>query len=200
MTYERRARGAARRQGRRYGGRGSTAVVVRRNALRAGTVGLTALAVRGAHAAGASSINLDAPSVRGRLKKGMTFTIAGDGTTYTVTGNFTAAANRLDGVTFSPVLAANAADDAAVTVAEVVEFTFRDVVVSNFDEAELGSEVQGSDRKVILHTVGAPIIDVDETDGLRVNGEPEEIQRVGRRRSGAGDPIAIVLHVGARAA
>lgn len=81
-----------------------------------GTASTATLAVNGATAAGATTINLDAGAVTGTLVAGDTFTIAGNTQRYAVTGTFTAAANAFTGVTFTPPLVVAAADNAVVTV------------------------------------------------------------------------------------
>lgn len=81
-----------------------------------GTASTGALAVNGAAAAGATTINLDAVAVTGTLVPGDTFVIAGNTQRYVVTNTTTAASNAFTGVQFSPALVADAADNAVVTV------------------------------------------------------------------------------------
>jgi len=75
----------------------------------------TALAVVGATLKGATTITLDAVSATGTLKKGDSFVIAGNTQRYAIMADNLAAANTFTGVTFTPPLAANAADNAVVT-------------------------------------------------------------------------------------
>lgn len=81
-----------------------------------GTASTGTLAVNGAHAAGVTTIALDAGSVTGTLVAGDTFVIAGNTQRYSVTGTATASGNAFAAVTFTPPLAAAAADNAVVTV------------------------------------------------------------------------------------
>lgn len=76
----------------------------------------TTLAVVGATAKEATTINLDAGSVTGAMNPGTVFTIAGDTTKYSVTNTVTASGNALAGVEISPPLRVAAADNAVVTV------------------------------------------------------------------------------------
>lgn len=81
-----------------------------------GTLSVGTLAVNGATAAGARTINFDAPTVEGTLTVGDVFTIAGHRIRYVVTNEVTASGNALVGVTFHPALLSAAANDAVVTV------------------------------------------------------------------------------------
>ena len=80
-----------------------------------GTASVTALAVVGNTAAGATTITLDAVAVTGTLVPGDTFVIAGNTQRYVVTNTVTAAANAFVGVAISPPLAAAVLDNAVVT-------------------------------------------------------------------------------------
>lgn len=80
-----------------------------------GTASTGTLAVNGATTKGATTINLDAGSVTGTLVPGDSFVIAGNTQRYAVTNTVTASGNALTGVTFTPALVADAADDAVVT-------------------------------------------------------------------------------------
>lgn len=81
-----------------------------------GTASTGTLAVVGATTAGATTIGLDAVSVTGTLVPGDSFVIAGNTQRYAITNTVTAATNAFVGVTFTPALVANAADNAVVTV------------------------------------------------------------------------------------
>jgi hypothetical protein len=81
-----------------------------------GTASTGTLALVGAHAAGAATVNLDAGAVTGTLVPGDTFVIAGNTQRYAVTNTVTAAANAFTGVTITPPLAQAYADNAIVTV------------------------------------------------------------------------------------
>ncbi len=77
------------------------------------------LVVDGAFLAGVSVINMRATPITGRLIADDQFTIQGDATVYTVTGAGSISpttADTLPAVPFTPVLAANAADGAAITI------------------------------------------------------------------------------------
>ena len=77
---------------------------------------VTALAVDGARAAGDIQIDFDRATMRGNLPANVHFRIGADPTLYTTTNNVTVAGNALRGVVFTPSLAQNAANDAAVTI------------------------------------------------------------------------------------
>ena len=81
-----------------------------------GTADTTAVAVVGTTAKGATTISLDALALTGTVVPGDTFVIAGNTQRYAITNTVTAAGNTLTGVTFTPALVADAADDAAVTL------------------------------------------------------------------------------------
>lgn len=81
----------------------------------AGTLSATNPLVNGATAAGATSIIMDAGTLTGTLTVGDTFVIAGNTQRYNVTALATASANAIT-VSFSPPLAAAAADNAQITV------------------------------------------------------------------------------------
>jgi len=81
-----------------------------------GTADATALAVVAAVDAGVTTISLDAGSLTGTVVPGDSFVIAGNTQRYAITNTVTAATNALTGVTFTPALAADAAEDAVVTL------------------------------------------------------------------------------------
>lgn len=103
-----------------HGGDAAACTLRRRHTLQASGSGNLALKVRGAVLAGASAVDLDlnGPALVGTLPAGIKFTIAGDATVYTVAATAQAAANILTAVSFTPALAANAANDAAVTITQ----------------------------------------------------------------------------------
>ncbi len=78
---------------------------------------LDTLRVLTAHLAGVTTMTMDTSDgvLTGVLQPGSTFTIAGNATVYKVTKQATASSNSIT-VNFWPALAANAADDAAVTM------------------------------------------------------------------------------------
>jgi len=83
-----------------------------------GTCSVAALAVNGAFAKGATSINLDAAAVTGTLALGDSFAITGDAQRYVVVNStgVTASGNAFTGVQIYPPLAQAVADNAVVTV------------------------------------------------------------------------------------
>ena len=107
----------------------------------------SALMVMGAASGGATTINLDAAAVTGRLVAGDTFTIAGDATVYTLDGAVNASANAFAGVTFTPALALAAADNAAVTVSFAADHAVK-AAVRDFKPQEIIGLVAQGDRQV----------------------------------------------------
>ena len=89
-----------------------------------GTCSVTALAINGAFAKGATTINLDAAAVTGTLVFGDSFAITGDGQRYVVVNSapVTASGNAFTGVQVYPPLAQDVADNAVVTVS-LMNFT-----------------------------------------------------------------------------
>lgn len=81
-----------------------------------GTASATTLAVLADTSKGATTIGLDAGSVTGTVVPGDSFVIAGNTQRYAITNTVTAATNAFAGVTFTPPLAADAAEDAVVTL------------------------------------------------------------------------------------
>jgi hypothetical protein len=106
-------------------------------------------AVKVAALAGAPSITIDAPFAVGRLLAGDTFTIAGNATVYTVAAPVTAASSTFTGVTFTPVLAANAAEDAAVTFTFSRDYSVR-AAIAGYAADEVAGGVQVGDRRVVI--------------------------------------------------
>ena len=81
-----------------------------------GTCSTATLAVNGATAKGATTINLNAATVTGTLVPGDSFVIAGDTQRYAVTNTVTASGNAFTGVQFTPKLNSAATNAAVVTV------------------------------------------------------------------------------------
>lgn len=77
---------------------------------------VTTLAVDGARTSGDIQIDFDAPALHGNLPVNVGFRIGNDPTLYTTTNNVNATGNALRGVVFTPSLAQNAANNAAVTI------------------------------------------------------------------------------------
>lgn len=89
--------------------------------------------VNGALTAGVTTMNIDSTTLTGTVVTGDVFTFAGHTQTYTVTNSstLTASGNAIAGVTFSPPLAVNVADNVAVTFKDthVVNLAFhRDAI------------------------------------------------------------------------
>lgn len=80
----------------------------------AGTPSTTSVLAKGAYLTGVSTMTLDAGTLTGDVKAGDIFTVGGR--SYAITNNVTAASNELVGVTFTPALEADVADNAAVTL------------------------------------------------------------------------------------
>jgi len=81
-----------------------------------GTASVSALALNGAHAKGATTISIDAATVTGTLVRGESFVIAGNTQRYVVTAPATAAGNAFPAVQIFPALIQDYADNANVTV------------------------------------------------------------------------------------
>ncbi len=151
MSTATRFRGAARRRIQHFG---SGAKAVRREVsslLNPNTGGaLTTLAVQGLTASAATSIILDSTAMLGKLPNGAQFTIAGDGTTYTLTADASASSNA---VTCSiNALQAQAADDAVVTITQPYgEKTYK-AKLSHFRADEVGEDIRIDDFKLELAT------------------------------------------------
>lgn len=80
-----------------------------------GTLNDTGPLLKGAHAAGATSITLDAGTLTGTLTRGDTLVLAGNTQRYAVTALATAASNEIT-VSITPALVVAYADNAAATV------------------------------------------------------------------------------------
>lgn len=179
MSFAQRAKASADRLARHYGG-GATATITRQSTLynRSTQAPIEALEVRGAHLAGVTEIDLDATSLAGTLIKGATFTIAGDGQTYTTTADVTAVSGVLNNVPISPELQSDAANDAAVTITEpAATYTYAAAVRSYMEQQIDGTLIQSGDRKVLLSAVGE-VVNVDEDDQLTVDGTVVDIVSV----------------------
>ena len=109
----------------------------------------TTFAVKTAALAGVSAITIDAPFVVGRLLASDTFTIAGNATVYTVSAPVTASSSTFTAVPFAPVLAANAAEDAAVTFDFSRDYSVR-AAIAGYSASEIAGGVQVGDRRVVI--------------------------------------------------
>lgn len=108
------------------------------------------LVVNGATLTGAGSINFEAAILTGRLITGDSFTIAGDPTVYTLTADALSPLTgpTLSGVAFTPTLAHDAADQAAVTLTFSAQYTFQAIVTDFPAYLVNGTSIQSKDHKV----------------------------------------------------
>jgi hypothetical protein len=197
MSTALRMRGMIHRNVRHFGD-GATCTLTRRSNLRNGNDGqqLTTLSVNGTVAAGGAAITLDSPGLEGTLVASSTFTIAGDATVYTVTADVEAASGALTSVAFSPVLDAEATDDAVVTPSIGATYAPSCAVLAPRDWDVDGSLVHQDSRIVWLSAEDLTITPRD-SDELTVDGEVEQIVLV--RHAQPGDTSAgYRLVVGAR--
>lgn len=105
--------------------------------------------VRTAALAGTAVIAIDAAFTVGRLVAGDVLAIAGDDTDYTVTAPVTASGNAFAAVPITPVLAANAAEDAAVTFDFSRDYSVR-AAIAGYSAEEIAGGVQVGDRRVVI--------------------------------------------------
>ncbi len=109
------------------------------------------LEVNGATIAGSSSISFRAAILTGRLISGDQFVIAGDSTIYTVSAQAISppTADVVSGVTFTPNLAHNAADGAAVTLTPVAVVNVPMALVTHYPPTAVnGGSILQTDRRV----------------------------------------------------
>src|ERR1051326_4185972 len=109
------------------------------------------LVVDGATLAGDGTINVRAYILTGRLIPGDIFNIAGDPTDYTVSAQVIAPSleDTLTGVTFTPNLAFDAADGAAVTLTPVAIIPNVRALVTHFPMTLInGTSILQTDRRV----------------------------------------------------
>jgi hypothetical protein len=106
--------------------------------------------VAAAALAGAAAVSIKAGFTTGKLVAGDKFTIAGNATEYTVTGPGVAAvSNQFSNVPITPVLAADAAQGAAVTFDFALDFIVR-AAIANYTQDEYKGTVQMGDRRIVL--------------------------------------------------
>lgn len=138
----------------------------------------TTLLLNGAHAQGATAVNLrPAGKLAGRLVPGLRLTIGG--TQYEVDGEAEARANLLAAVPLAAPLEDAAADGAAVTVEAYRDFTFSALYSSRADRLADGTMVRAGDQSLLLAAEGAEttprsddVLLVDELPGEVVEVEP----------------------------
>jgi len=110
-----------------------------------------ALLINGSAVAGSAVLGLRAASVSGLLVSGDVLRIAGDPTVYRVAGGpYAASGNALSGVGITPVLAADVADGAGVTVTFAGTDTPIKAVVDTYDLRLVGKGgIESGDFRVI---------------------------------------------------
>jgi hypothetical protein len=81
-----------------------------------GTISDTTPVLDGALTAGATTMNIDDTALTGTVVPGDTFVFAGTTQRYAVTNTVTAATNAMTGITFTPPLVEDIADDTGITV------------------------------------------------------------------------------------
>lgn len=141
------------------------------------------LAVDGLQAATATTLNLKASAISGRLIAGDKFTIAGDGNVYTVTGQIVASLNKLAAVPIAPALAKNAADNAVVTPVFASDVILSARVQMYPQSMVNGTTIQQSDLQVLVPALGLPFIP-STTDKIIIDGTVRSINHVAPNYSG----------------
>lgn len=197
MTIQARMQGSYHRLASHFGG-GSTVTIRRPHTLRNEADGaqLTVLAVNGTTALGASSIDLDSPNLVGTLPADITFLIAGDSTTYTVQIDKIAASDALTGVSFLPVLAAEAADDAVVTIGSTPSYSAAACCIAP-TEKDMENTLVHSGSKILMVSSADLSIELRDTDETEWDSVREPIAWI-REKNTTGTPSGYRLVVGAR--
>ncbi len=140
-------------------------------------IGGTLLLVNGAFAAGAASISLRATQLEGRLVTGCKFTIAGNATVYTTTGQTDAASGVLTAVGITPVLAANAADGTVVTFTQpYADYTF--CRMRGDERSAVSDGLERTGRILHLEAQDATTIPEQGDFVIEAGGSPEPIAAV----------------------
>ncbi len=148
------------------------------------------LKVNGTTASGLTTIALDATTVTGRLIVGDSFLISGDATVYTLTNNVNAASNGFAGVTFTPALALEAADDADVTVTFSADHSVK-ASVRSFGPKEIIGLIQQGDREVRMASL---TVTPARGDKITIGAEDWNIENVDTRNF-AGDDVLHIIQV-----
>lgn len=199
MTWAARAAGTAERLVQHFG-QGLTAVVRLQHTLLDISAGgiLTELELDGQHTSGSELLTLRATAMEGAIVPGVQIEIAGDATTYEVTGRVSAEGNRLTDVPITPILAATAPDLAAVTITRAWgEVSFPCALTRFLDRDRDGELVKGEDRLAVLSVVDVPdaLDHLDRSADVTIGGVRYPIRRVLPVAPG-GDPAAVRLHIG----
>lgn len=172
---------------RRFGDNGTT-TIRRRHTLKSQRRGTPAvsgvlLLVNGAHLAGVSSISLRADLLDGNFPKGCRFTIAGNATEYTASAAGDASGGAIT-IAFTPVLAANAADGAAVSISvPYADYTFA-LHRGGTREDELDSGERQTSR--VLHLVYRSDFTPRSGDYVVEGGDEQRIGEVNKPDPGGG--------------
>ncbi len=133
--------------------------------------------VNGLTASGATSINLQATVVSGRLIIGDIFNIGDDPTDYTVSADINASSNAFTGVTFTPALTLAAANGASVTFNFLNETTVKGAIQS-FPIAQTdGTLIQFGDLRINIPAVSLSFTPIP-SDRVIVDGETYNIVNV----------------------
>lgn len=135
---------------------------------------VTGLAVAAATAAGSSTIGLVATAARGRLVQGDQFSVAGDVTIYTIGVPVTAAGNGFAAVPFAPPLAANADQDAAVSLFYAADISVRVRIAAYPMRLIDGSLIQAGDLQIIVPAASIPF-EPENTHQVIFDGRTHQI-------------------------
>ena len=165
----------------RHLGERQTVTLRRRHSLVDGSDGPPAtLSLVGAHPAGATAVTLDASQLDGTLPPGLRLTIGG--VLYTVAGETRAKSNALADVPLAAALAADAADNAVVTVEAYRDFTFHAQASRRGERFGDGTDRAGAEALLLAadHAPAVPRAD----DLLIVAGEARALIAVDPIRPG----------------
>lgn len=146
-----------------------------------------AIAVQTTASAGAATITLTAPVGNWVLLVGDKFTVGGNATVHTITNQVSAASGKFTGVTFTPVLAANATAGAAVTMTWKNDYTVQAVVFPYEDRLIDGTTITVKDQRVYARSVdtsGTTYPDPTNLDRLVIDGNARAIGITARVKSG----------------
>lgn len=160
---------------------------------------ISSLQVNGTVAIGGSSVDLDAIDLDegGLLPVGITLTH--DGNTYTVTTADVRvnSSGVLSGVTITPVLASEATDDDAVSIATAyAEYTLP-FVQSGYRANDIAAGVDRTDIKLIVSRVPLGVTFNTETDAALINGQAVVVKDVELFRPDGQTVVGMVLRVAA---
>lgn len=133
----------------------------------------SSLLVNGATSSGATTISLKAATLTGYLRTGDKFTLGG--VVYTVAADTAAAvANAIAVVTFSPALAANAANNAPASMTFVGQTSLRGTVSAYPIRLIDGTLIQSRDLRIIIAAADLPV-DPQTEDDVTFAGEVRKV-------------------------